>query len=144
MALLHTDHAVELTRAQRTLAALDAAIDAFVVRLNRAGMTQESALRLATVLRRMTYYASVAELLPAVSAASQELPVPTSPVGAAVLTNVGLLRQAVGDFLQQLDPQDGSSLPPGHRHSRGRLGSSLSAGQDGVAQSGSAGHAEAR
>lgn len=112
VALLHTDHAVELARSQRTLAALDAAIDAFVVRLNRAGMTQDSALRLATVLRRQGYYASVVELLPAVAAASQELPVRTLPARAAILEEVGQLRQAVGEFMQQLDPQGGASLPP--------------------------------
>jgi phosphate:Na+ symporter len=112
VALRHTDPAVELASSRRTLAALDAAIDAFVVRLNRAGMTQDSAVRLATVLRRMAYYASVAELLPAVAAASQELPVRTSPACAAILEEVGQLRQAVGDFLQQLDPQGGASLPP--------------------------------
>jgi len=112
VALLGTDHAEKLARAQRTLTALDAAIDAFVVRLNRAGMTQDSAQRLATVLRRMAYYASVAELLPAVAAASQVRPEQRSPAGAAILADVGLLRQAVGDFLQQLDPQDGAGPPP--------------------------------
>ncbi len=109
VALLGADPGRELARAQRTLAALDAAIDAFVVRLNRAGMTQDSALRLATVLRRAAYYASVVELLPAVAAAAQELPAPFRPANARLVADVGLLRRAAGDLLQELDPQDAAS-----------------------------------
>ncbi|MDP1692525.1 MAG: Na/Pi symporter [Burkholderiaceae bacterium] len=111
VALPGAGHADELARAQYTLSALDAAIDAFVVRLNRATMTQDSALRLASVLRRRAYYASVVELLPAIAAASQELPAQTTPGSVAVMADVRVLRQAAGVLLQQLDPQDAASLP---------------------------------
>lgn len=99
--------AQELARAQRTLAALDAAIDAFVVRLNRAAMTHDSALRLATVLRRAAYYASVVEQLPAVAAAAQDVHLPATPASAALGADVDRLRHAAGDLLQHLDPQAG-------------------------------------
>jgi phosphate:Na+ symporter len=111
VAQLGTDPARELARAQRTLAALDAAIDTFVVRLNRAAMTQDSALRLATVLRRAAYYASVVELLPAIAAAAQELPAQSVTTSANLVVDVGNLRQAAGDLLRQLALQDDASLP---------------------------------
>lgn len=101
----------ELGSAQRTLAALGAAIDAFVVRLNRAAMTQHSALRLATVLRRAAYYASVGELLPAIAAA-QEARMPALPASAEVYADVGRLRRAAGELLQQLDLHDAATPAP--------------------------------
>jgi phosphate:Na+ symporter len=112
VALLSAHPARELASAQRTLAALDTAIDAFVVRLNRAVMAQDSAQRLAAVLRRAAYYNSVVEQLPAVAAAAQELPAPPTPQGRELMANLSQMRQAASDLLQQLDLLSPAGPPP--------------------------------
>jgi phosphate:Na+ symporter len=106
VALLRTTPSRELPRAQRTLAALDSNIDAFVIQLNRAAMTQETALRLAKVLRRSDYYTSVVEQLPAIAAATANLPAHLLTSGHSIVTTVGHLREAAVALLQRLASQD--------------------------------------
>ena len=96
----------ELSRAQRTLAALGAAIDAFVVRLNRAAMTQDTALRLASVLRRAAYYTNIGEQLPAIAAADEDLPSLERSAGNHLVTKLSRLREAGAELLQDLAPLD--------------------------------------
>ena len=103
---LGADPAREIARTQRTLAALDAAIEAFVVRLNRAAMTQETAQRLAQVLRRATYFASVAEQLPAIGAAAQGLPAGTPAPDSQLAAGIQRLRNAAAALLQQLETRE--------------------------------------
>ena len=100
--------AAALARAQRTLAALDAAIDEFVVRLNRAGMAPESARRLGIVLRRSGYYTSVVEQLAALVTPALE---PSERTGA-VLEQVAAVRREAGDLLSALDPERVPRTPP--------------------------------
>jgi phosphate:Na+ symporter len=90
-----------LARAQATLQALDAAIDDFVVRLNRSGMAPETARRLAAVLRREGYYASVAEQLEALAMPSSDGIAAATPVADELAT----LRRDAAALLKQLDPQ---------------------------------------
>lgn len=100
--------AAALARAQRTLAALDAAIDEFVVGLNRAGMAPESARRLGIVLRRAGYYTSVVEQLAALLTPALE---PSGRTGA-VLEQVAAVRREAGDLLSALDPEREPRTPP--------------------------------
>ncbi|WP_291010200.1 Na/Pi symporter [Hydrogenophaga sp.] len=100
---LDTDPTQELARVQRTLAALSTAIDDFVVRLNRAAMTQDTAMRLAKVLRRSAYYANMAEQLPAIAAAAQGLPAGTLALESQLAAGIGRLRTAAAALLLQLD-----------------------------------------
>ena len=102
-ASLGADPAREIARTQRTLATLDAAIEAFVVRLNRASMTQDTAQRLAQVLRRATYFASVAEQLPAIAAAAQVLPAGTPAPDSTLAAHIRRLRNAAAALLHQLE-----------------------------------------
>lgn len=97
-----------LARAQRTLAALDAAIDDFVVQLNREGMAPESARRLGVVLRRAGYYTSVIEQLAALVTPALE---PSERTGA-VLEQVAAVRREAGDLLGALDPERAPRTPP--------------------------------
>jgi len=97
-----------LARAQRTLAALDAAIDEFVVQLNREGMAPESARRLGMVLRRASYYTSVVEQLAALVAPALEPCAQTD----AVLEQVQAVRREAGDLLGALDPERAPRTPP--------------------------------
>lgn len=108
VALPDASHANELLRAQRTLTVLDAAIDAFVVRLNRDTMTAETALQLASVLRRSVYYANVVELLPAIAGAANASPRHTVPVHADLLA----LRLDAVALLRALDPVTAAKLAP--------------------------------
>lgn len=89
-----------LARARLTLGALDAAIDEFVVRLNRCGMAPETARRLAAVLRRNAYFASVAEQLEALAAPAVERP----PGALAAWDAHGAMRREGALLLRQLDP----------------------------------------
>lgn len=91
-----------VSRAQRTLATLDAAIDAFVVHLNRAAMTQDTALQLARVLRRAAYYTRVGEQLPAIAAAAQP-PAPGLAPASALAAGVNGLRTAAAALLLALE-----------------------------------------
>lgn len=99
--------AAALARAQRTLAALDAAIDEFVVQLNRAGMAPESARRLGIVLRRAGYYTSVVEQLAALPTPALE---PCERTGA-VLEQVAAVRREAGELLSALDPERAPRTP---------------------------------
>lgn len=124
---LRTPSARTPASTQRTLAALDAAIDAFVVRLNRSAMTEATALRLARVLRRSGYYNSVAEQLPAVAAAAQTLPPNVLVSGHAFVTQLDRLREDAGDLMQRLMPVAGpddahDSAPPGQSEEPPSLG----------------------
>jgi phosphate:Na+ symporter len=84
--------------AQRRAALLDAAIDDFVARLNRGQMSDEVARRLAGVLRRSSYYASVSEQLDALAQ-------PPAIDGAVHAPMVGALRVGAADLLDALDPE---------------------------------------
>lgn len=97
-----------LDRAQRTLAALDAAIDEFVVRLNRSGMAPESARRLGTVLRRIGYYASVVEQLTALVVPTVQ---PAEP-SRAVLEQTAAVRREAAELLRAFDPEQAPRTPP--------------------------------
>lgn len=108
VALPGAGHAGELLRTQRTLAALDASIDSFVVRLNRDRMTQENALQLASVLRRAAYYANVVELLPAIALATDAWPLHA----VSLQTDLLALRQGAVDVLRALDPGVAADLAP--------------------------------
>jgi len=107
--LAQPGQAEALARAQRTLAALDAALDDFVVRLNRAGMAPEAARRLSQVLRRTGYFASVVEQLPALPGPAVE----PSEASASVLGQVAAVRREAGDLLSALDtdPVGAGPLP---------------------------------
>ena len=96
----------DLSRAQRTLAALGTAIDAFVVRLNRAAMTQDTALRLASVLRRSAYYTNIGEQLPAIAATADAMPPHDHSSGSDLVAKLSRLREAGAELLQDLAPQD--------------------------------------
>ncbi len=96
----------DLSRAQRTLAALGTAIDAFVVRLNRAAMTQDTALRLASVLRRSAYYTNIGEQLPAIAAAADAMPPHDRASGSDLVAKLSRLREAGAELLQDLAQQD--------------------------------------
>jgi phosphate:Na+ symporter len=98
--------AIELSRAQRTLTTLNAAIDDFVVRLNRASMTQDTALRLSMVLRRASYYTSVVEQLPAIANASQELPPSVLASHDSLATDANRVRQRAADLMLMLASQE--------------------------------------
>jgi phosphate:Na+ symporter len=92
-----------LARAGLTLGALDAAIDEFVVRLNRAGMAPETARRLAAVLRRGAYYASVAEQLQTLATPA----VTGTAAGQAPLEEHSAMRRDAAVLLRRLDPHEG-------------------------------------
>jgi phosphate:Na+ symporter len=100
----------DLPRVLRTLAALDANIDAFVVRLNRAAMTQETAQHLTQVLRRSTYYRGVAEQLPAVAAIAEHRPLQALAPGHALLVQMDGLQKAAAALLQRLVWQEESGV----------------------------------
>lgn len=93
--------AAVLARAQGTLQALDTAIDDFVVRLNRSGMAPETARRLAAVLRREGYYASVAEQLEALAMPA----VGGTATAQPVMDELARVRRDAVAVLRQLDPQ---------------------------------------
>jgi phosphate:Na+ symporter len=97
-----TAQADALARAQLTLGALDAAIDEFVVRLNRSGMAPETARRLAAVLRRNAYFGSVAEQLEALAVPALE----PAALAQAALDEHGAMRREGAVLLRQLDPQE--------------------------------------
>ncbi len=96
----------DLSRAQRTLAALGNAIDTFVVRLNRAAMTQDTALRLASVLRRSAYYTNIGEQLPAIAGAAEAMPPHDRASGSDLVAKLSRLRETGAELLQDLAPQD--------------------------------------
>lgn len=91
-----------LVRARLTLGALDAAMDEFVVRLNRSGMAPESARRLAAVLRRGAYYASVAEQLETLATPA----VVGTAAAQAPLDEQSAMRRDAAALLRRLDPHD--------------------------------------
>jgi phosphate:Na+ symporter len=99
---LSDDTSRKLASAQRTLATLDTAINDFVARLNRAAMTQDAALRLAQVLRRASYYSRVAEQLPTIATAAQQLPAQALPPSNPLTSEVQQLREAAALLLVQL------------------------------------------
>jgi len=100
------DPARELSLAQGTLASLDAAMDDFVVRLNRAAMTQETALRLSKVLRRAAYYTSVVEQLPAIASVAQELPASVLASNDGLAADANRVRQSAADLMLNLATQE--------------------------------------
>lgn len=102
-----------LARAQSALTALDAAIDAFVVQINRASMTQDSAQRLAMVLRRAAYYSNVVETLPAIAA--DRLPYPAQD--KALADETAAMRHQAAVLLQLVDPEQARPLPVSARAS---------------------------
>lgn len=101
------DAGAALARSQAALAALDAAIDAFVVQLNRASMTQDTAQRLATVLRRVAYYSNLVETLPAIAAGR-----PLDPrQGQALADETAAVRHEADQLLQRVNPEQTQPLP---------------------------------
>ncbi len=102
----------DLSRAQGTLAALDAAIDDFVVRLNRAAMTQETALLLSRVLRRVTYYNSVVEQLPVIASAALELPASVLASNDVLAADTSFARQTAAGLMLDLASQEAEAQAP--------------------------------
>lgn len=100
------DPARELSLALGTLASLDAAMDDFVVRLNRAAMTQETALRLSKVLRRAAYFTSVVEQLPAIASVAQELPASVLASNDGLAADAKRVRQSAADLMLNLATQE--------------------------------------
>ncbi|MDP2794523.1 MAG: Na/Pi cotransporter family protein [Sulfurisoma sp.] len=78
----------KLAKDQQIVARLNQEIADFIARLNRAGMSQDSARRLPHILRVARYYEAVAELAMEAAAAARETPLPA-------------LIEAGGSFLDQ-------------------------------------------
>jgi len=112
VALPASSHAAALASAHRTLEALEDTIQDFVMRLNRAAMTEDSAASLVRVLRRLGYYATVTESLPGVAAAGPELHAPATPLNAALMAEVIALRESAGTLLAELDLAALPDTPP--------------------------------
>lgn len=89
---------VKLARDRQIVAALDQAIATFVTRLNRSGMSPESAQRLPDILRISRYYETLAELALAEAEAMRETESP-APVEA------GKFAAQAGALLETLDPE---------------------------------------
>ena len=95
--------------AQQSLAALESAIDAFVVQLNRASMSAITAHRLALILRRLAYYVDVVERLPRIAEGARHLQARSDAQGASGKAT-GHLRAAAAVLLADLDPTDYSPI----------------------------------
>jgi len=79
----------KLAKDQQIVARLNQTVADFISRLNRAGMSQDSAQRLPHILRVARYYETVVELAAEAAAAARETPLPA-------------LIETGGDFLDQL------------------------------------------
>lgn len=109
-----------LARAQTSLVSLDAAIDAFVLQLHRASLTQYSTQRLAGVLRRAACYSKIVETLPAIAAgrwpglgpAWDQLP------DQALAEETRAMRRHGSLLLQLVDPAQARPMPS---HARASL-----------------------
>jgi len=66
----------KLAKDQQIVARLNQAVANFIARLNRAGMSQDSARRLPHILRVARYFEAVAELATEAAAAARETPLP--------------------------------------------------------------------
>lgn len=99
-----------LARDQQIVAELNRAIAAFIARLNRAGMSPDSAQRLPDILRIARYYEALAELALVMAAATRGIPTPAP-------TEVGRFSAQAEALLGAADPEmkpnDGSQVEPG-------------------------------
>ncbi|MEZ5739730.1 MAG: Na/Pi symporter [Burkholderiaceae bacterium] len=84
----------------RLLSGLDAAIDAYVVQLNRGSMSADAATRLAAVLRQMAYFSEIKEMLPRIAAIPHHMQL--HPLVERL--GVRRLRQDAAGLFRQLDP----------------------------------------
>ncbi len=89
----------KLARDQQIVARLNQAVADFISRMNRAGMSQDSAQRLPHILRVARYYEAVAELAMEAAAAARETPLP-----ALIETGGDFLDQVTG-VLSRIDPE---------------------------------------
>ncbi len=88
----------KLARDQLIVAGLNRAIADFIARLNRAGMSRDSAQRLPSILRIARYYETLAELALETAAATRETTVPT-------LDEPEDFAAAMETLLERVDPE---------------------------------------
>jgi phosphate:Na+ symporter len=101
-----------LARDQQIVASLNEAIAAFIARLNRAGMSPDSAQRLPDILRIARYYEALAELALETAAATRE----TAPPAPAEASKFAAQAEAL---LDAVDP--GEALPEAMPNGRVRI-----------------------